>query len=67
MEDVKEYREKIFRLLLSARTADGDSPRLTELEAKRLANEFTDQELIDGMPFNTLEEVAEMLLDSGLE
>lgn len=63
--EVDEYRSKILELLLNA--VDGDvKPRLTEKEAKELSNEFSDQELLDGMPFNTPEEVAEMLLDSGL-
>lgn len=65
MEEVSQYREKILQVLLSAKNDDG-TPRLTERAAHSLANEFTDQELIDGMDFNTPEEVAEMLLDSGL-
>lgn len=63
--EVDEYRSKILELLLNAKNDDG-TPRLTEKEAKDLSKEFTDQELLDGMPFNTPEEVAEMLLDSGL-
>lgn len=63
--EVDEYRSKILELLLNAVDGD-DKPRLTEKEAKELSNEFSDQELLDGMPFNTPEEVAEMLLDSGL-
>ena len=63
--EVDQYRSKILELLLNAVDGDG-KPRLTEKEAKELSNEFSDQELLDGMPFNTPEEVAEMLLDSGL-
>ncbi len=63
--EVDEYRSKILDLLLSAKDAEG-TPRLTEKEAKDLSEEFSDQELIDGMPFNSPEEVAEMLLESGL-
>lgn len=65
MEDVKSYRQKILEILLAAKDDKGNS-RLTEKTAKDLAKEFTDQELIDGMDFNTPEEVVEMLLDSGL-
>lgn len=65
MEDVKSYREKILNILLAARD-DGGTPRLSEKAAKNLSKEFTDQELLDGMDYNTPEEVAEMLLDSGL-
>ncbi len=63
--EVDEYRSKILELLLNAKDAEG-TPRLTEKEAKDLSDEFSDQELLDGMPFNTPEEVAEMLLESGL-
>lgn len=65
MEDVKSYRRKLLEILLSAKDANGN-PRLTEKSAKDLSKELTDQELLDGMDFNTLDEVAEMLLDSGL-
>ena len=66
MEDVNEYRKKILDVLLSAKD-DAGNPRLSEEAAARLSKEFTDQELRDGMEFNSPEEVAEMLLDAGLE
>lgn len=65
MKDVGQYRQAILEILLSARDEEG-TPRLDEKKAKELSEEFSDQELIDGIDFNTPEEVAEMLLDSGL-
>lgn len=65
MENVDQYREKILEQLLAARDDKGEL-RLTEKAAKELSEEFSDQELLDGMDFNTPEEVAEMLLDAGL-
>lgn len=65
MENVDQYREKILQQLLAARDDKGEL-RLTEKAAKELLEEFSDQELLDGMDFNTPEEVAEMLLDAGL-
>lgn len=65
MENVSQYRREILEALLAAKTGDG-APRLTEKQAHDLSKEFTDQELLDGMDFNTPGEVAEMLLDSGL-
>jgi hypothetical protein len=65
MENVDQYREKILQQLLAARDDKGEL-RLTEKAAKELSEEFSDQELLDGMDFNTPEEVAEMLLDAGL-
>lgn len=66
MEHIDNYRQAILQALLDAKTADG-SARLTAAQALRLSQEFTDEELRDGMPFNTPEEVAELLLESGLE
>lgn len=63
---VEEYRNKILEILLNAKDDEGNA-RLTEKAAHDLAEEFSDQELLDGMDFNTPEEVAEMLLDSGLD
>ena len=65
MENVDQYREKILQQLLAARDDKGEL-RLAEKAAKELSEEFSDQELLDGMDFNTPEEVAEMLLDAGL-
>ncbi len=66
MEDIDNYRQAILQALLEVKAADG-SARLTEAQALRLSQEFSDEELSDGMPFNTPEEVAELLLESGLE
>jgi hypothetical protein len=64
--EVEEYRNKILDILLNAKDDEGNA-RLTEKAAHDLAEEFSDQELLDGMDFNTPEEVAEMLLESGLD
>lgn len=66
MEDIDNYRQAILQALRDVKTADGNA-RLTEEQALRLSQEFSDEELSDGMPFNTPEEVAELLLESGLE
>lgn len=65
MKDLEEYRVAILRALMQASDADG-TPKLTKAEAETLVTELSDNELSDGMPFNTPEEVAELLLDSGL-
>lgn len=66
MKDLEEYRAAILRALTLACDAAG-APKLTKAEAEALVAELTDSELSDGMPFNTPEEVAELLLDSGLQ
>ncbi|MFC2759511.1 hypothetical protein [Hallella multisaccharivorax] len=63
--NIDQYRNKILEILLKAQDSNGNN-RLTEQEAQSLANEFSDQELMDGMDFNTPEEIADMLLESGL-
>lgn len=63
--NIDQYRNKILEILLKAQDSNGNN-RLTEQEAQSLANEFSDRELMDGMDFNTPEEVADMLLESGL-
>ncbi|MDD2601646.1 MAG: hypothetical protein WCS15_02755 [Prevotella sp.] len=66
MESIDDYRAQILTALRAACDADGN-PKLTEKQALELSNELKDNELMDGMPYNTPEEVAELLLDSGLE
>lgn len=66
MMEVNAYRQQILDLLLQAKDDKGE-PRFTEKVAIELSKVLTDQELIDGMDFNTPEEVAELLLDAGLD
>ena len=66
MQNVDDYRQQIFQCLIAAVTADG-APRYTEEQARALSKELTDEELIDGIDFNTPEEVAQLLMESGLE
>ena len=63
---VEEYRNRILRILLNAKDDEGNT-RLTEKAAHDLAEEFSDEELLDGMDFNSPEEVAEILLESGVD
>ncbi|MGI6243655.1 MAG: hypothetical protein ACOYJK_09030 [Prevotella sp.] len=65
MEEVAAYRAKILQVLTDAKDGEG-RPRLTERQAEMLVANLSDSELEDGMMFNTPEEVAELLLDSGL-
>lgn len=65
MEHIAEYRAQILQALCDARDPLGN-PRLTEAQAKKLVEEFSDEQLNDGMLFNTPEEVAQLLLEAGL-
>ena len=60
--EVDDYRHLILQALLSVTDKDGNA-RLTEKQAINLLHKLSDDELADGMPFNTPEEVAERLLE----
>lgn len=63
--EIDAYRKAIEAALIQKTGAEGDTP-MTEEEARELAANLSDSELADGMPWNTPEEVADLLLDSGL-
>ncbi len=62
MMTVDEYRAAIFDAMLQLKDNDGNA-RMTEAEAKDILKGFTDDELNDGILFNTPEEVAELLAE----
>lgn len=59
---LEDYRAAILKALLDAKNEDG-TPKLTEKEAKLYLADFTDDELEDGILFNSPEEVAELMLE----
>lgn len=59
---LEEYRAAIFQALIDAKNEDG-TPMLTEKEAQLCLADFTNDELQDGMLFNTPQEVAELILE----
>ena len=65
MEDIQSYRHAVIQALLASANAKG-GPELTEAEAMKLASHLNDEQLAEGMDYNTPEEVAELLLDAGL-
>lgn len=62
MMTVDEYRAAILDAMLQLKDNDGNA-RMTEAEAKDILKGFTDDELNDGILFNTPEEVAELLAE----
>lgn len=60
--ELDTYRDAIVKALLSAKDEKGQS-KITEENALAAVKDFTDEELLDGMPFNSPEEVAEMILE----
>ncbi len=65
MEQVKAFRAEILEILRQAKDKNGN-PRFDEKQAIALSEELSDEELLEGIDFNTPAEVAELLLESGL-
>lgn len=64
-EKIDAYREEIVEALLQK--ANQDQPdAMTEDQAKALSQYLSDDELADGIDWNTPEDVADTLLESGL-
>lgn len=62
MMTVAEYRQAVLEAILQAKDKDG--AQLTDEEtAKTYLDSLSDDELEEGMLFNTPEEVAEMVLE----
>lgn len=62
MMTVDEYRAAILDAMLQLKDNEGNA-RITEADAKDILKSFTDDELKDGILFNTPEEVAELLAE----
>ncbi len=62
MMTIEDYRAAILQCLLDAKNEDG-TPILTEKEAREALKGFTDDELQDGILWNSPEEVAGIILE----
>ncbi|MEZ7763655.1 hypothetical protein O3689_10580 [Prevotella nigrescens] len=59
--DVQEYRQLILDDLLARKTDNGD-PLISELTARGLLNELSDDELKMGMSFNEPKDIADIII-----
>ena len=59
---IEEYRAAILQALLDAKNEDG-TPAITPREAQEALNGFTDDELQDGILWNSPEDVASIILE----
>ncbi len=62
MMTIKEYRAAILKAMLEKKDERGNAV-IEEKEAEELLDSFSDDELQDGILWNTPEDVAEMLLE----
>ena len=60
--DIKEYRQAILEAVLAAKDENGE-PKIDELEAREMLAELDDEELLEGMEFNTPQDVADIILE----
>ena len=65
-EAIAAHRERIVAAICLVKDKDGNA-RYTEEQARGLSEELSDEDLAFGMDYNTPEEVAELLVDSGLD
>ena len=61
MMTIEEYRAAIYQILVDAKNEDG-TPVLSEKEAREALNGFTDDELQDGILWDTPGDVAGIIL-----
>lgn len=61
---IEEYRQEILSILLNVKNTKGEL-RFDEASAKELLRQLSDEELEEGMLFNTPEDVAEVLSEVG--
>ena len=59
--DVQEYRQLILDDLLARKTDNGD-PLISELTARDILNELSDDELKMGMSFNEPKDIADIII-----
>ena len=61
-DDNEEYRAEVLQALLEAKNEDG-TPAITPKEAQEALNGFTDDELQDGILWNSPQDVADIILE----
>ena len=59
---IEEYRAEVLQALLEAKNEDG-TPAITLKEAQEALNGFTDDELQDGILWNSPQDVADIILE----
>jgi hypothetical protein len=60
--DIKEYRQAILEAVLAVKDENGE-PKIDELEAREMLEELDDEDLLEGMEFNTPQDVADIILE----
>ncbi|WP_018464248.1 hypothetical protein [Segatella paludivivens] len=61
-EEIEAYRMAVLKVMMEAKKENGE-PRFDEAEAKSTLDILSDADIEFGMPFNTPQETAEMLME----
>ena len=59
---IEEYRAEVLQALLEAKNEDG-TPAITPKEAQEALNGYTDDELQDGILWNSPQDVTDIILE----
>lgn len=61
--DIQAYREAILKAVLERKDPKDGLPIISEKEARQLLAQLSDDELADGMLFNSPDDVADIILE----
>ena len=61
--EIQAYQEAILKAMLDRTDPEDGYPLILEKDAREMLAHLTDQELADGMLFNTPEDVADILME----
>ena len=62
-KEIDAYRMAVLKVMMEAKKENGE-PRYNETEAKEILDILSDADIEFGMPFNTPQETAEMMMDN---
>lgn len=62
-KEIDAYRLAVLKVMMEAKKENGE-PRFDETEAKEILDILSDADIEFGMPFNTPQETAEMMMDN---
>ena len=62
-KEIDVYRMAVLKVMMEAKKENGE-PRFNETEAQDILEILSDADIEFGMPFNTPQETAEMMMDN---
>jgi hypothetical protein len=60
--EIENYRLAVLKVMMEAKDENGEF-KLTESQANKILDSLTDADIEFGMPFNTPQETAEMIME----